>query len=85
MPTNLYNYLFESINQGSTVLPVLQKIHNKTLILRNYILSSGACQALKKGLMSDKYQLNQIYIDNCGLSDENLAEILEGVSKLDHV
>lgn len=33
-------------------------------------MNKGICQALKKGLMSDKFLLNSIVIDNCGLFDE---------------
>ena len=41
-------------------------------------MSLGICQALKEGLKSDKDLIYFLLLDNCGLSDFQNSQILEG-------
>lgn len=53
---------------------------SKMLILKNYNINRGNCEALAKALRADPRILTELFIDDCGLTDELLATILDGVS-----
>ena len=65
------------------VLPILDKIYKKTLCLNDYLLSDGNCQGLAAACaMLDPTVVNRVLFNNCGITDEQFAMILEGLHKL---
>jgi Ran GTPase-activating protein (RanGAP) involved in mRNA processing and transport len=49
------------------------------LVLKNYNINKNTCEALAHALQKDSRLLTELFIDDCGLSDELLAMLLEGV------
>lgn len=68
-------------DQGSH-LPVLSYVHDKTLSLTNYTLSIEHCRALSTAFEYFSSFINRIYLDNCGIDDEEFAEMIQGIQKL---
>lgn len=64
-------------------LPILDKIYNKTLCLQNYLLNDGHCQGLAKACeFLDPKLVNRMLFNNCGMTGDHLAQVLDGVSKM---
>ena len=64
-------------------LPILDKVFNKTLYLCDYTLSKGHCIGLAAAcVLFDNSLVNRVFFDNCGISDLELAKILEGLGYL---
>lgn len=42
-------------------------------------MNSAICMAAKEGLKIDENLVERLFIENCGLDDQRLAEILEGI------
>jgi hypothetical protein len=63
-------------------LPLLTKVRRKTLILQNYTLSIGHCNALAAACPFLPSSINRIYFDNCGIDDQEFASILSGLAQL---
>ena len=42
-------------------------------------MNSAICMAAKEGLKIDKSLVERLFIENCGLDDRRLAELLEGM------
>lgn len=65
------------------VLPILDKIYKKTLCLNDYLLSDGNCRGLAAACaILDPAVVNRVLFNNCGITDEQFAMILEGLVKL---
>ena len=64
-------------------LPVLDKIYRKTLCLQDYHLSDGNCEGLAEACeFLDTSIVNRMLFNNCGLSGDQLATILQGAQKM---
>ena len=64
-------------------LPILDKIYRKTLCLQDYHLSDGNCEGLAEACeFLDNSIINRMLFNNCGISGDQLAIILEGVAKM---
>lgn len=63
-------------------LPVLSYVHDKTLSLTNYNLSLQHCRALSTSFEFFQEFINRIHLDNCGVDDEEFAEMINGIEKL---
>lgn len=64
-------------------LPILDKIYRKTLCLQDYHLSDGNCQGLADACeFLDHRIINRMLFNNCGLTGDKLAIILEGIAKM---
>ena len=64
-------------------LPILDKIWKKTLCLQNYFLGQGNTKGLAKACEVLDYRLvNRIFLSNCGVTGDQLAEIIDGMVKL---
>ncbi len=61
---------------------MLTKVRGKTLILQNYTLSIGHCNALAAACPFFPKSINRVYFDNCGIDDEEFASILGGLAQL---
>ena len=64
------------------MLPLLRYITKKTLCLQSYTLSIGHAKAIAKACKYFSGELNRVIFDNCGLDDEEFAEILEGLAQM---
>jgi len=65
------------------VLPILEKVINKTLVLRNYTLSQGHCLGLASAIsLIDNKRINRILLDNNGVTGKQFAEILRGLQSV---
>ena len=64
-------------------LPILDKIFSKTLCLQGYRLNDGHCQGLADACQFlDHRVLKRMLFNNCGMTGEQFAVILDGLSKL---
>ena len=65
------------------MLPILEKVIKKTLMLQEYSLSKGHCRGLAKACQFfDQRIVNRVLFNNCGISDAEFSHILEGLAKL---
>lgn len=58
--------------------PILSKIVDKALVLRDLKLNTGDAMGLRANLMSDPDLINKLYLDENGLDGNQLAFIVEG-------
>ena len=59
------------------VLPILDKICRKTLMLQEYTLSPGHCRGLATACQFfDHTFVNRVFLNNCGVDDGEFALIL---------
>ena len=74
-------HYFNQSNKGMVAaLPLLNRIQNNTLALVGYKMSRGLCMSLKEALRCNKSLLRNITLDNNGMQDGDMAEILEGLT-----
>ena len=65
------------------VLPILDKVYMKTLCLQNYLLSEGHCRGLAVSCEHlDNKAVNRMLFNNCSITGDLMAIILEGIAKL---
>lgn len=59
------------------VLPILDKINQKTLCLQEYTLSPGHCRGLSAACEKfDSSVVNRVLFNNCGIDGDEFALIL---------
>lgn len=58
-------------------LPTMNKINNETLMLVGYKLNKGVCHALRNGLEKYNQRVSKVILENNGISDEILSELLD--------
>ena len=76
-------YMKRCLDSLQLNLPILDKIYRKTLCLQDYHLSSGNVQGLADACEHLNTQIvNRMLFNNCGLTGDTLATILEGVKKM---
>ena len=76
-------YMKRCLDSVQLNLPILDKIYRKTLCLQDYHLSSGNIQGLADACEHlDTRIVNRMLFNNCGLTGDSLATILEGVQKM---
>ena len=60
-------------------MPLINKIQGRVLCLKDYTLNSGHCIALAEVWKQlGKPDLDVVYLDNCGVDDEEFASLLQG-------
>lgn len=64
-------------------LPLLDKIIDKTLCLKNYSLSPGHCRALAFAASLLGKDLTRLNFDSCGIRDEEFAAVLKAIAMHD--
>ena len=65
------------------VLPILDKVYMKTICLQNYLLSEGHCRGLADACENlDHKVVNRMLFNNCSITGDLMATILEGIVKL---
>jgi len=76
-------YMKRCMQNLNMTLPIFDKIYRKTLCLQDYHLSEGNCEGLADSCeFLDPSIVNRMLFNNCGLSGDQLATILEGVRKM---
>ena len=60
--------------------PILSKIIDKQLVLRDLKLNTGDALGLRDNLMNHQQLINKLYLDSNGLDGNQIAHILEGFS-----
>lgn len=76
-------YMKRCMENLNMTLPIFDKIYRKTLCLNDYHLGDGNCQGLAEACeFLDTSIVNRMLFNNCGLSGDQLATILEGVQKM---
>jgi hypothetical protein len=63
-------------------LPILEKVHNKTLSLYDYTLSQVSTQALEQAAKFFENFVNRILLDNCGVTDSQFSKMVLALSSL---
>ena len=76
-----YIYYMECSQDTDTPLPILSHIFSNTLTLANYTLSGGHCKALNRAAKYLQTNINRVRFDNCGIDDEEMAELLQAFVK----
>ena len=73
-----YEFL-KSCYKSELVLPLLAKVANKKLSLRNYLLGAANVKALADAMQYNKAFITRFYFDNCGLTDAHTETIFKGM------
>lgn len=81
----MQNFLSACIGKEMPALPIFSKVQNKILILVDYKLNPTLCQAIREGLSQNRKILDTLLIDNCGIKDEDLKEVLVGCERLEQI
>jgi hypothetical protein len=63
-------------------VPILEKVHNKNLILYDYTISAIHARALQMAVKYFENFVHKVLFDNCGLNDESFAKIIESCNQL---
>lgn len=64
-------------------LPLINKVIDGKLVLQGYTLDSGHFEALAAAIKETKRPLlRDIYLENCGVDDHELALLLEGIFQM---
>ena len=71
------------VNQArEVVLPIIPKILNGKLILKDYTLDSGNLRGLAKVLSAHSKIVTDVLFDNCGIDDQELSLLLQGFTTM---
>lgn len=61
------------------MLPLINKIQNRRLILKDYTLNIGHCLALSEVWQKLGHpEVDVVHLDNCGVDDEQFSHLLKG-------
>lgn len=81
----ILHYFNGCVKEQAVILPILNRIVAKGLILINYKLNMGVCSAIGEAFSGNPKLLTSICLDNNGILDAEAAKIFQGLRKLDHV
>lgn len=59
-------------------LDIFHQIENDTLVLSDYHLSDALAQGLRRACETQPRLFQKIIVNNCGLTDQGLVDVLEG-------
>ena len=74
------NFSYECIANKCSPVPILAHIKENQLVLNRYNMHDPICFGLSASL-PDLSHLKSLHLDQCGISDEGGAAILQGISK----
>ena len=77
-------YFKQCQKEQNLALPILQKIFEKKLILKDYLIGEGVCKAIRDALEQDPDIMQDCVIENCGIQDHAMGILLEGMNNLHH-
>ena len=71
------------IKNRVNILPIFDKVLKKTLCLQNYLLQDGHVEGLAEACeFLDRRLINRMLFNNCGMTGDQLATILQGVARM---
>ena len=73
MSNSKIQYFNECTKANSVAKPILSKIIDKQLLLRDLKLNIGDTSGLHESMMNDPNLVTKLYLDSCGLDDNGLA------------
>ena len=80
----MYIYQKKVQEEKDVMLPLVNKIKDKTLVLQDYTLNSSHCIARADAwIKTGKPEVEVVYLDNCGIDDEEFSYLLNGFIKLE--
>ena len=75
----IYIYQQKIAEEKDVLLPLINKIKNRRLMLHDYTLNSGHCLALAEVWKRlGRPEVDVVYLDNCGVDDDEFQSLLEG-------
>lgn len=77
-------YFKQCQKEQKLALPILQKIFEKKLILRDYTINEGVCKAIRDALEKDPDLMQDFVVENCGIQDHACSILMEGMNNLHH-
>ena len=72
-------YYNECTKANTVAKPILSKIIDKQLVIRDILLNVGDSKGLQDNLMYNPDLINKLYLDSNGLDGNQLANICEGL------
>ena len=80
----MYIYQKKVQEEKDVMLPLVNKVKDKTLVLQDYTLNSSHCIALAEAwIKTGKPEVEVVYLDNCGVDDEEFSYLLNGFMKVE--
>ena len=77
------HYFMQCAEDQDLVLPIIDKVCKKTLVLQEYTLRPGQCRGLAKACQYFHHTfINRVFFNNSGIDDAEFADILGGLSHL---
>ena len=77
-----FRYFVECESEMILAIPILEKVHNKNLILYDFTISPIHAKALQMAVKYFENFVTKILFDNCGLNDESFAKIIDSCNQL---
>jgi len=77
-----FKYFMKIKEQMSLALPLLAKVVNKQLSLHNYKMGTAHCVAFAETCRFNYNFMSRLVLNNNGLSDSDLAMLLEGLQHM---
>lgn len=72
----------ECIKDREVAKPLIENLHNQTLVLRELALSKGQSRGLAKAIpLLKNNEFTKLFIDNCNLTGDQFSEILEATAQ----
>ena len=73
-------YLKECLKDKSIIIPLLNKIIDRALLIRDVNITTGQAKGLRANLMLNDNLISKLYLDDNNLDANQLCLILDGVS-----
>ena len=74
-------YLKQVAGSREIALPLINKVIEGKLVLTGYTLDSGHFTSLASSVSETSQKIDSVYLDNCGVDDEELSLLLNGLAK----
>lgn len=82
-PMMVYHENMRRTDWNEVALPLINKVIQNKLILQDYTLDQGHCTALARAIkQTGKPEIHSVLLDNCGIDDEEIGLMLDGLSVL---
>ena len=80
----MYIYQKRVQEEKDVMLPLVNKVKDKTLVLQDYTLNSSHCIALAEAwIKTGRPEVEIVFLDNCGVDDEEFSYLLNGFMKIE--
>ena len=76
----MLEYLLKIKDAREVALPLVNKVVEGKLVLTGYTLDSGHFRSLAESIRKTRSpQIDSVYLDNCGVDDQELSLLLNGL------